>query len=256
MINSIQMKKTIVAFCLMMAFTLVATAQTNDIELGKQYWDEERYDKALPYLQRATAAGDIDSKVRLAYMIFTMQVPQYSMDQQRALNMLDECIAEGSAFAMERKGWCIIAMSPDTREDKMKGVELFEQASELGYGPATARLRALYEQGLKSPAKGNVYIEPNDSLMMHYTQLAYEQGDLDGIAYVGLYTFEGSHGYDKDEAAGVQLLMKAHRMNEKLFAGNCPDAAYCLKNYYLAHGDASSAAALNKWLKKFYPSRY
>lgn len=228
----------------------------SDIELGKKYWDEERYELALPYLQRATAAGDIDSKVRLAYMIFTMQVPQYSMDQQQALRMLDECIDEGSAFAMERKGWCIIAMSPDTREDKMRGVELFEQASDAGYGPATARLRALYAQGLKSPAKGNVYIEPNDSLEMHYTRLAFEQGDLDGIAYTGLYTFEGTRGFDKDEDAGAALLIQACQMNEKLFCGNCPEAAYCLMNYYKSRGNAPGAASIYKWLKKFYPTRY
>lgn len=231
-------------------------AQSDDVALGKKYWDEELYSKALPHLQRATAAGDIDSKVRLAYMIFTMQVPEYSMDQQKAIQMLDECIAAGSAFAMERKGWCVIAMSPDTREDKLRGVELFEQASALGYGPATARLRALYSQGLKSPAKGNVYIEPNDSLAMHYTRLAYEQGDLDGIAYIGYYIFEGTHGYNKDEDAGSALLIRACDMNEKLFAGNCPEPAYCLVNYYKAHGNAPRAASLNKWLKKFYPTRY
>lgn len=248
--------KKIMLTALALTIGAVAFAQSSDVELGKKYWDGENYGQALPYLQRATDAGDIDSKVRLAYMIFTMQVPQYSMDQQKALAMLDECIEAGSAFAMERKGWCIIAMSPDTKEDKMRGVELFEKASELGYGPATARLRALYDQGLKSPAKGNVYIERNDSLALHYAKLAFEQDDLDGIAYVGLYTFEGSHGYEKDEARGSELLMKAHARNEKLFAGNCPEAAHCLVNYYKAHGDAAKAASLNKWLRKFYPTRY
>lgn len=247
--------KKLFLFLAMAALWMGATAQT-DAQLGKKWFEAEDYAKALPHLKRATAAGDVDSKVRLAWMVFLMQAPSYSMDRNHALTMLDECIAQGSTYAMERKGFCLYAMSVDTREERLKGFELIKKASDLGNGQASADLYKIYKEGIRSFATGEFYIEPSADSAFVYIRRAYDQGHLDGKAYVGYYTFEGSHGYDKDEAAGVALMEAAAAESQRFFAGDCPEPCYCLINYYKAQGQPAKAAPLTKLLHKYYPSRY
>ena len=122
------MKKILLSVCAL-ALAFGAQAQKaqktqSDAELGKKWYVAERYSKALPYLERASEAGDVDSKARHAYMIYTAQVPEYSMDQDEAMNMLDECIEKGSTLAMERKGMCLLAFPPETKENRLKSIEI------------------------------------------------------------------------------------------------------------------------------------
>lgn len=247
--------KKIMMLVVAVATCLCSMAQS-DAQLGKKWFEAEDYTKALPYLKRATAAGDIDSKVRLGWMVFLMQAPSYSMDRNRAIEMFDECIEKGSTYAMERKGFALYAMSVDTREERLKGFELIKQASDLGNGQASAELYRIYSDGIRSFATGEYYIEPSTDTAFVYIERAYEQGHLDGKAYVGYFMFEGTHGYEKNEAQGVALMQEAAGENERLFAGDCPEPCYCLINYYKAAGQPAKAAPLTKLLHKYYPSRY
>lgn len=247
--------KKILTLVVAIATCVCAVAQT-DAELGKKWFEAEDYGKALPYLQRATAAGDIDSKVRLAWMVFLMQAPSYSMDRNKAIQMFDECIAQGSTYAMERKGFALYAMSVDTREERMKGIDLIKQASDLGNGQASAELYRIYTDGIRSFASGEYYVEPAADTAFYYIQRAYDQGHLDGKAYVGLYMFEGTHGYEKNEAMGVSLMQAAALESERRFAGDCPEPCHTLINYYKATGQPMKAAPLTKLLHKYYPNRY
>ena len=120
------MKKIVVIMCAALLCCGAATAQKkrtaakakpaaaqqstlSNAEEGKKWYDAERYDQARKFLKKAVAEGDIDSKVRLAAIIYNQD-----MDPETANAMFDECIAAGSAFALERKGFCTLQSAWDT----------------------------------------------------------------------------------------------------------------------------------------------
>ena len=155
-------------------------------------------------------------------MIYTAQVPEYSMDQDEAMNMLDECIEKGSTLAMERKGMCLLAFPPETKENRLKAIEILKEASDKGSGDASANLFNAYANGITSYARNEVYVEPNDSLALVYIKKACEQGNQTGKAFVGLYTYNGTKGYTQDKAAGVKMMEEANAMSTRhrlLWAG-------------------------------------
>ncbi len=234
----------------------VQSPQLTNAQAGKKWFVEERYEKALPYLLKAVDEGDLDSKVRLAYMIFTAQVPEYSIDQQQAVQMLDECIEAGSVYAIERKGFCILAMSPDEKSAKLEGIELLKQASAKGNGDASAELFNAYREGVKSYASGEYYLEPDDSTATAYVRLAADQGNQEGIAYTGLYTYMGTHGVARDTEAGVKLLEKAYGMSERFFTTNCLEPAAALVKYYNESGNRAKATRIATLLKKYHPTEF
>lgn len=248
------MRRIISVFAAMLAI-FAAVAQDN-IELGKKYYDAERYDQALPYLQKAVAAGDADSKARLATMIFGMQVPSYSMDRDKALAMFDEAIEQGSVYAIERKGFCTLLMGDDTKEAKMAGIELLKEASEKGSGDASAELYEFYRDGIQSFASGEDYLPANDSIAMAYLQKACDQDNLTGKAYIGMYTYNGTNGYEKDEIFGVQMLEEALAMSERFFTTDCLEPAKCLCGYYRANGMVDKAKPIEALLKRYHPTEY
>lgn len=237
------------------AFAMGLTAQ-NDIQLGKKWFDAERYDKALPYLVKATAAGDADSKARLATMIFTMQVPSYSMDRAQALAMLDEAIAAGSVLAIERKGFCTLNMGNDTKEDKLKGIALLKEAADKGSADASFSLFKAYRDGIYTYSDHQTCLEPDDAQATAYARKAFEQGGLEGKAYVGLFTFEGSHGFTRDEGEGIRLMTEAMQSDTRLFAGNCLEPGKALVTYLKANGQADKVTTAEALLKKFHPTEF
>ncbi len=242
---------------LCMCLALGAWAQSENVKKGKQLYDAERYEEAMPYLQKAVAEGDIDSKARLATMIFTQPFMDIEgIGQEGALKMLDECIEAGSVYAMERKGFCNLLMGNDTKEDKLASLELLKQASEKGSGDASAELFEVYKNGLKSYSDGEDYIVPNDSIATVYIKKAAEQGNVEGKAYVGWYTYGGTHGYEKDVAAGVQLMEEADQMSRRFFSANCLEPAKALCYYYKTNGQAAKAAPIEALLKKYHPTKF
>ena len=254
------MKKLLLSVCAL-ALAFGAQAQKaqktqSDAELGKKWYVAERYSKALPYLERASEAGDVDSKARLAYMIYTAQVPEYSMDQDEAMNMLDECIEKGSTLAMERKGMCLLAFPPETKENRLKAIEILKEASDKGSGDASANLFNAYANGITSYARNEVYVEPNDSLALVYIKKACEQGNQTGKAFVGLYTYNGIKGYTQDKAAGVKMMEEANAMSTRFFATDCFEPAKALVEYYKANGQTAKATPIVTLLKKFHPTEY
>ncbi len=228
-------------------------AQSN-AELGKKWFEAERYDKALDYLVKAVDEGDIDSKARLATMIFTMQVPEYSMDQEGALRMLDECIEAGSVYAIERKGFCNLLMGKDTKEDKLASLALLEEASSKGNGDASAQLMQVYMNGLVGYADGSVYVEKDTEKMVQYGKLACEQGNAEGMAWLGYWMQSGSYGIEKDAATGLDLIEKANDLNPRVVAGSCVEPAKALIKSLRANGKATKAAAVEKLMKQYNPS--
>lgn len=248
-------KILIMVFCL--SITVGAWAQSVNVTKGKQLYDAERYEEAMPYLQKAVTEGDIDSKARLATMIFTQ--PFLDMDgigQEGALQMLDECIEAGSVYALERKGFCTLLMGKDTKEDKLAALELLKQASEQGSGDASAELFEVYKNGLKSYSDGEDYIVPNDSMATVYIQKAAKQNNIEGKAYTGWYTYAGTHGYEKDVTAGVALMEEADKMSRRFFAANCLEPAKALCYYYKTNGQALKAKPIEALLKKYHPTEF
>lgn len=249
------MKKFILSMAAML-LTLGAMAQSVNVTEGKKLYDAERYDKALPYLIKAVSEGDVDSKARLACMIFTMQVPQYSMDRTRAMQMLDEAVDAGSVFAIERKGFCTLNMGNDTKEDKQKGLDLLIKASELGNSDASFNLFKVYRDGIKTYSDGEVCVAKDDAKALEYIEKAAEQNGLEGAAYIGWFMLEGTHGYDKNAEEGADLILKAWNYDNRVFAGNCLEPGRALVNYLTAHGKAAEAAPIKALVKKYHPTEY
>lgn len=233
-----------------------AVAQSVNVTEGKKLYDAERYDKALPYLIKAVAEGDVDSKARLATMIFTMQVPSYSMDRTRAMRMLDEAVEAGSVFALERKGFCTLNMGNDTKEDKQKGLDLLIKASELGSSDASFNLFKVYRDGIKTYSDGEVCVAQDEAKALEYIEKAAEQEGLEGAAYIGWFMLEGTHGYDKDAVEGSELILKAWEYDNRVFAGNCLEPGRALVKYLKATGKASVAAPIEALVKKYHPTEY
>ena len=226
------MKKLLLSVCAL-ALAFGAQAQKaqktqSDAELGKKWYVAERYSKALPYLERASEAGDVDSKARLAYMIYTAQVPEYSMDQDEAMNMLDECIEKGSTLAMERKGMCLLAFPPETKENRLKAIEILKEASDKGSGDASANLFNAYANGITSYARNEVYVEPNDSLALVYIKKACEQARpvlLEPIMKVEVVTPEESMGdviSDLNKRRGQVEGMESSRSGARIVKAKTP----------------------------------
>lgn len=103
------------------ATTANSDAGKSAAELGKKYFDSENYGKAIVYVKKAAAQGDLDSQVRLADMTFFGNAVE--MDREAAHNMLDKAIEKGSAYAMERKGFYLICEGM-----KEEGFEWFKKS--------------------------------------------------------------------------------------------------------------------------------
>jgi len=247
------MKKTILTLTAAM-FAMMSWAQSN-AELGKKWFEAERYDKALVYLEKAIEEGDIDSKARLATMIFTMQVPEYSMDQMGALDMLDECIAEGSVYALERKGFCQLIMGNDTKEAKLEALDLLQQASDKGNGDASFELMKVYMEGLKTYSDHETIVAIDEEKMVELGKKACEQGNVQGIAWVGYWMASGSHGFEKDAAQGIAMIAKANDTNMRMVAADCVEPAKMLISNYKRNGKAAKVAPLEKLMKQYHPDQ-
>ena len=249
------MKKIIIS-ALAMLVAVCTMAQSVNVTEGKKLYDAERYDKALPYLIKAVDEGDVDSKARLATMIFTMQVPMYSMDRDRAMRMLDEAVEAGSVFALERKGFCTLNMGNDTKEDKQKGLDLLIEASEKGSADASFNLFKVYRDGIKTYSDGEVCVAQDEAKALEYITKAAEQNGLEGAAYVGWYILEGTHGFDKNVEEGADYILKAWNFDNRIFAGNCLEPGRALVKYLEANGKTTTAAPIKALLKKYHPTEY
>lgn len=249
------MKKIIISAAAML-LAVCAMAQSVNVTEGKKLYDAERYDKALPYLIKAVNEGDADSKARLATMIFTMQVPTYSMDRDGALRMLDEAIEAGSVLAIERKGFCTLNMGNDTKEDKQKGLDLLIEASKKGSPDASFNLFKVYRDGIKTYSDGEVCVAPNEELSLKYIQKAADQEGMEGAAYVGWFILEGTHGYNKDAVEGSSLILEAWNYDNRMFAGNCLEPGRALVKYLKGTGKATVAAPIEALLRKYHPTEY
>jgi len=247
---------------LMMAMALVCTAAMaqDNAALGKKWYDAERYEKALPYLLKAIDEGDADSKARLGAMIYTMNAMEYSMDRDQANKLLDEAIEAGSVLGIERKGFCLLfsPLGEDTPEARMNGINLLVEASEKGSSDASFNLFKVYRDGLYTYADNAEIVAPNDSLSLAYIQRANEQGGVEGKAWVGLYTYEGSHGYDKDEAGGAALIEEAWDQDapsgHRMFAGNCLEPGRVLVTALKGAGKATKAGEVEALIDKYHPA--
>ena len=262
------MKKIVVIMCAALLCCGAATAQKkrtaakakpaaaqqstlSNAEEGKKWYDAERYDQARKFLKKAVAEGDIDSKVRLAAIIYNQD-----MDPETANAMFDECIAAGSAFALERKGFCTLQSAWDTKEDKLKSLELIQKASDMGYGDATAELFEVYLNGFKTFADQEEIVAKDEAKAVEYAKKGAEQNNPDCMAYVGMWTYNGVKGFEKDEAKGVQLMEAADKASRRFFTTNCLEPAKVLCQHYSDNGQAAKAAPIMALLKKYHPTEF
>ncbi len=223
----------------------------SNAEEGKKWYDAERYDQARKYLKKAVAEGDMDSKVRLAAIIYNQD-----MDPETANAMFDECIAAGSAFALERKGFCTLQSAWDTKEDKLKSLDLIQKASDMGYGDATAELFEVYLNGFRTFAGNDTIVAPNEQKAVEYAKKGVEQNNPECVAYVGMWTYKGVMGFEKDEAKGVQMLEEADKASRRFFATNCFEPAKLLCQHYTDNGEEAKAAPIVELLKKYHPTEF
>lgn len=231
------------------------TVTGTDAEVGKYWFDAERYPKAIPYIQRAMAAGDVDSKARYACMLLQGEADgPYGL--QDCFKMLDECIEKGSVFALERKGFFKLRFAVDNKDAYLEGFDLYKQASDKGYADASAELWDIYRDGYTSFATGEYYIRPDDALAKEYLKKAFDQGSVKATGYVGWYTYKGDYGYEKDEAKGIELMKKAYDMNLHFFATDCLEAGKFMVDYLKNDGQTAKANELLALLKKFHPQDF
>lgn len=231
------------------AAAVAPAAAVNNAEEGKKWYDAERYDQARKYLKKAVAEGDLDSKVRLAAIIYNQD-----MDPETANAMFDECIAAGSAFALERKGFCTLQSAWDTKDDKLKSIALIQQASDMGYGDATAELFEVYLNGFRTFAGNDTIVAPDEEKAVEYAKKGVEQNNPECLAYVGMWIYKGVKGFEKDEEKGVQMLEAADKASRRFFATNCLEPAKLLCQHYTDKGEAAKAAPIMELLKKYHPT--
>ncbi|MGN0213575.1 MAG: tetratricopeptide repeat protein [Muribaculaceae bacterium] len=216
----------------------------SDAELGKKYFESENYGKAIGYVKKAAAAGDLDSQVRLADMTFFGN--EVEMDREAAHNMVDKAIEKGSAYGMERKGFYLICEGM-----KQEGFEWFKKAAEAGNCDASVYVMNCYRTG------DFEITQPDAEQAAKYCRLAAEQGSMEGQAFYGLYQIKGEAGVEKDETAGIELIEKAYKKSQRnSFEKNCPEAAKALADHYSKAGNATDANAINAALKKYHPDKY
>lgn len=231
------------------AATEAAAPVGSNAEEGKKWYDAERYDQARKFLKKAVAEGDMDSKVRLAAIIYNQD-----MDPETANAMFDECIAAGSAFALERKGFCTLQSAWDTKEDKLKSLELIQKASDMGYGDATAELFEVYFNGFKTFADQEEIVAKDEAKAVEYAKKGAEQENPECLAYVGMWVYKGQKGFEKDEELGVKMLEAADKASRRFFTTNCLEPAKVLCQHYNDNGEVAKAAAIMALLKKYHPT--
>ena len=216
----------------------------SDAQLGKKYFDSENYAKAIGYVKKAAAAGDLDSQVRLADMTFFGN--EVEMDREKAHNMIDQAIEKGNSYAMERKGFYLICEGL-----KQEGFEWFKKAAEAGNSDASVYVMNCYRTG------DFEITQPNPAEAAKYCRLAAEQGSMEGQAFYGLYQLNGEAGVQKNEKEGIALIEKAYKQSQSnSFEKNCPEAAKALATHLSANGKAAEAQAINSALKKYHPDKY
>lgn len=216
----------------------------SDAELGKKYFDSENYGKAIGYVKKAAAAGDLDSQVRLADMTFFGN--EVEMDREKAHDMIDQAIEKGSAYAMERKGFYLICEGM-----KQEGFEWFKKAAEAGNCDASVYVMNCYRTG------DFEITQPNAEEAAKYCRMAAEQGSMEGQAFYGLYQINGEAGVEKNQQEGIALIEKAYKQSQRnSFEKNCPEAAKVLAEYYAANDKAAEAQSINAALKKYHPDKY
>lgn len=216
----------------------------SDAELGKKYFDSENYAKAIGYVKKAAASGDLDSQVRLADMTFFGN--EVEMDREKAHDMIDQAIEKGSAYAMERKGFYLICEGM-----KQEGFEWFKKAAEAGNCDASVYVMNCYRTG------DFEITQPNAEEAAKYCRMAAEQGSMEGQAFFGLYQINGEAGVEKNPQEGIALIEKAYKQSQRnSFEKNCPEAAKALADHYAANGKAAEAQAISAALKKYHPDKY
>ena len=216
----------------------------SDAQLGKKYFDSENYAKAIGYVKKAAAAGDLDSQVRLADMTFFGN--EVEMDREKAHNMIDQAIEKGSSYAMERKGFYLICEGM-----KEEGFEWFKKAAEAGNCDASVYVMNCYRTG------DFEITQPNPAEAAKYCRLAAEQGSMEGQAFYGLYQLNGEAGVEKNEAEGLAIIEKAYGLSQRnSFEKNCPEAAKVLADHLKAKGNTQASADIMAALRKYHPNEY
>ena len=136
----------------------------------KGFGCEPDSNEALQWYQKAAAAGDGQSRYRIAMMHLNGSMDM-KKDPDKAFQMCQQAIGEGSSEAVFGLGVMYENGQGSIPRDFDKAVALYQQAADAGYPKALSRLGILYDNGLgverdlaeaakwhqKAAMRGNVY---------------------------------------------------------------------------------------------------
>lgn len=164
-------------------FALLASSQNSDAEKGIQLYEQKKYQSALPYLQRAAKAGNVEVLSCLGEMYLFGQ--GVVVDYTSALNMYRRGAEKDDAE-------CLIGMGMlyhngcGVEKDLTKAFMYMKKAADMGSDGACYHLSEFYERG------EGCEIDLVKSL--EYAERAVENGGILGVDRIGYMYMQGVKG--------------------------------------------------------------
>ncbi|WP_146908142.1 tetratricopeptide repeat protein [Arenimonas daejeonensis] len=157
--------------------------------------------KAMEYLNRAVAAGDIGARVSLATMLYEGR-PWLPRDRERACRMfVDFATVEGAgAFSLYYLGLATVRGECGLDEDLAKGVDFIRRAAEGGVRDAERDFGKALEKG--------VGVERDIDEALKWYESAGSHGDGYALWRLGMAHVDGE-GRAKDPVRAVEYFRRA-----------------------------------------------
>ena len=154
--------------------------QNSDAETGISLFQSKNYTAALPHLQRAAKAGNIQVLSYLGYMY--EKGLGTTKNYTSAFNMYKRGADNGDAECMYWLGR-LHANGLGVTANQAKAFALFKQSADLNYAYAANRTSYCYRTGNGT--------EKNLSEAIRYAKKACELGDMDSCEWLGLLYYTG-----------------------------------------------------------------
>lgn len=166
--------------------------QNSDAETGISLFRSENYKAALPHLQRAAKAGNIQVLSYLGYMY--EKGLGTTKNYTSAFNMYKRGADNGEAECIYRLGR-LYANGLGVTANQVKAFTLFKQSAELNYAYAADRTSYCYRTGTGT--------DKNMPEAIRYAQKACELGYTAPCDWLGTLYFGGTDGVAQDYAKAL-----------------------------------------------------
>ena len=154
--------------------------QESDTEMGIRLFQSKNYKAALPHLQRAAKAGNIQVLFYLGYMYEKgLGTPK---NYTSAFNMYKRGVNNGNAECMYGLG-CLYANGLGVTASQNKAFALFKQSADQGFAYAASRTSYCLYMGTGT--------NKNTYEAIRYAQKAYDLGDTGQCEWLGLLYYNG-----------------------------------------------------------------